>query len=399
MVGRTGRARTLLPVLVTALVAALWPVAAASAAPATAPTGTDPGAATAATAPLPTAVVAMGDSYISGEAGRWLGNSTTITGNRAGTDRAAFRVGGLWFYNATRVYGASDANGCHRSDVAEVRSSAIAVGSLINLACSGARTVNILRGTSGGIGQGGEAPQADQLAAVAATRDVELIVLSVGGNDLGFGSIILACTTDYLGSTTWWPKTCNQAQQINVDARMGAAMSGVRAAIDEIRAVMAAAGQAGGYRLVLQSYPSPLPRGSEFRYGEGGLTRTTTGGCPVWNVDATWARDRLVPQIATNLAAVAAAAGVEFLDVSDLLAGHEVCSRSAKQGTGTTAEWARFLVTGLTQGVAAESLHPNAYGQQALGACLRAMFAAAPGNRRCTNVTGQAATVVRLAAR
>ncbi|CAM5555798.1 hypothetical protein STANM309S_05070 [Streptomyces tanashiensis] len=44
--------------------------------------------ATAAPGTGPTAVVAIGDSYISGEAGRWQGNSLTNSGSRNGTDRA-----------------------------------------------------------------------------------------------------------------------------------------------------------------------------------------------------------------------------------------------------------------------------------------------------------------------
>ena len=40
----------------------------------------------------------------------------------------------------------------------------------------------------------GEAPQADQLAPIARDRDVKLIVLSLGGNDLGFASIVTAWT-------------------------------------------------------------------------------------------------------------------------------------------------------------------------------------------------------------
>ena len=36
-----------------------------------------------------TAIVALGDSFSSGEAGRWQGNSLNIFGTRDGTDRAA----------------------------------------------------------------------------------------------------------------------------------------------------------------------------------------------------------------------------------------------------------------------------------------------------------------------
>lgn len=37
-----------------------------------------------------TAIVSLGDSYMSGEAGRWQGNSINPARNRDGTDRAAF---------------------------------------------------------------------------------------------------------------------------------------------------------------------------------------------------------------------------------------------------------------------------------------------------------------------
>lgn len=337
----------------------------------------------------PTAIVTMGDSYISGEAGRWEGNWSSSSGDRGGTDRAAYRWRGIWLYDATRIYGATDSSGCHRSDVAEVISNDIAVDAQVNLACSGADTGNIVRAANGGVSHRGEAPQADQLAAVAAGHDVEMIVLSIGGNDLGFADIIIDCTVEYNTSPSWWPNTCNGEQQTNVDNRMAAAMAGVGTAIDEIRAVMSAAGQGSEtYRLVLQSYPSPIPNGNEFRYSQSGWTRTTTGGCPFWNVDATWARSSLVPQIADNLEAVAADKGVEFLDLRDQLDGREVCSVSTAQGSGPDAEWARMLVTGITQGEAQESMHPNALGQRATGTCLTLLYASTPGSYDCTNVAG-----------
>lgn len=348
------------------------------------------------TDPMPTAIVTMGDSYISGEGGRWEGNWPSFTRDRAGTDRAAFLQGGWWRYDPARVYG-STAEGCHRSDVAPVRNNQIPVQAAINLACSGAATNDIFRSANGGTSHRGEPPQADQLAEVAATHDIEMIVLSIGGNDLGFADIIIDCTVRYTTSPSWWKNTCRRSQQRSVDRAMGPAMSGVSKAIDEIRAVMDDAGQgADTYRLVLQSYPSPVPRGDDFRYSERGWTRTFTGGCPFWDSDATWARDSLVPQIADNLASVATAQGVEFLDLQDQLEGREVCSVTASQGSGADAEWARFLSTGLTQGRAQESMHPNALGQESNGTCLELLFEAAPGDYRCTNVPGSGPSKMNL---
>ncbi|MCM2393560.1 hypothetical protein NBG84_35700, partial [Streptomyces sp. CWNU-1] len=45
---------------------------------------------TAELAKLEAAVISRGDSFISGEAGRWQGNADTSLGSRYGTDRAAY---------------------------------------------------------------------------------------------------------------------------------------------------------------------------------------------------------------------------------------------------------------------------------------------------------------------
>jgi hypothetical protein len=78
-----------------------------------------------------TAIVSLGDSYISGEAGRWQGNSINASGDRDGTDRAAYNcAAAVCSYDPARVYGASAADGCDRSDVAEIKSATIAADQL-----------------------------------------------------------------------------------------------------------------------------------------------------------------------------------------------------------------------------------------------------------------------------
>lgn len=344
----------------------------------------------------PTAIVTMGDSYISGEAGRWQGNSLTTSGNRSGTDRA-------WTgssYDPSRVYGATAANGCHRSDSAEVHGAAGAAASLINIACSGATTRNVFRAANGGLPYKGEAPQADQLAGIAATDDVKLIVLSVGGNDLGFADIIRSCATDYIV----WYSYCHDDQQAAVDAKINTVMANVGKSVDEIRAVMSGAGYAAAdYRIVLQSYPSPIPRGAENRYPESGWSRTDTGGCPFWNKDSDWARDSLVPQVANRLKTVAATKGVQFMDLRDMLQGREVCARTSKLVSATvpasaaSSEWARWIDSNETQGPVQESVHPNYYGQLALGRCLALVHARTSGDYSCRNTAGTGASGMYLA--
>jgi len=348
----------------------------------------------------PTASVSMGDSYISGEAGRWKGNSDTASGSRDGTDRS-------WTgsaYDPTRVYGSTYASGCDRSDSAEVRSAAVGTQTQINLACSGAVSANVFRAANGGQSFKGEAPQADQLATVAAQNNVKLITLSIGGNDLGFADVITTCVKDYL----IWYSYCNDDQQAAIDSKMPAAMAGVGKSIDEIRAVMSAAGYASGdYRIVLQSYPSPIPRSAEMRYPESGWSRADTGGCPFWDGDADWARNSMVPQISDALAGVAAAKGVQFMDLRDMLQGREVCATASRLATPTTApsattsEWARFVDAGLSspQGTTQESMHPNYYGQLAVGRCLTLMYGKPTGNYSCRNTAGQDATGMYLLAK
>ncbi|MFE3578456.1 GDSL-type esterase/lipase family protein [Streptomyces vinaceus] len=336
----------------------------------------------------PTAVVSMGDSYISGEAGRWKGNSLTNSGNRTGTDRAW--VSGST-YDPAKVYG-STAGGCHRSDSAEVKSAGAIADVAVNLACSGAISENVFRASNGGVAFKGEAPQADQLASVARANNVKVIALSIGGNDLGFADIIKDCALDFV----LWGSYCYDDQQSGVDEKMDGVMANVGKSVDEIRAVMRTAGYAdSSYRIVLQSYPSPIPRGAENRYTQSDWSRLSTGGCPFWNRDSDWARDSLVPQIAGRLKAVAAAKGVQFLDLRDMMQGREVCAKASKQVSGAapasakTSEWARWIDSSETQGLVQESMHPNYFGQLAVGRCLN-LAVAQPANSAssCKNTAG-----------
>ncbi|MET9688850.1 GDSL-type esterase/lipase family protein [Streptomyces sp. NPDC006514] len=336
----------------------------------------------------PTAVVSMGDSYISGEAGRWKGNSLTNSGSRNGTDRGW--VSGST-YDPAKVYG-STVGGCHRSDSAEVRSAGAIADVAVNLACSGAVSDNVFRASNGGVAYKGEAPQADQLASVAASHDVKVIALSIGGNDLGFADIITDCALDFV----LWNSYCYDDQQSGVDQKIDAVMGKVGKSVDEIRAVMRAAGYAdSSYRIVLQSYPSPIPRGAENRYTQSDWSRLNTGGCPFWNRDSDWARDSLVPQIANRIKGVAAAKGVQFLDLRDMMQGREVCAKASKQVSSTvpasakTSEWARWIDNNESQGLIQESMHPNYFGQLAAGRCL-ALVVAQPASSgfSCKNTAG-----------
>ncbi len=336
----------------------------------------------------PTAIVALGDSFISGEGGRWLGNGTEPLGTRSGTDRAAFGCDGwLCEYDPARVYGPSEENDCHRSDVAPIVSAPIAVSERVNLACSGARLANLWPAARGGRSHFGEPPQADQLAAVARRLDLRMVVLTAGANDVGFGELVAGCALDWARGDEEDPVLCRGEADAALRARLPAAERGLRRALRGVRGAMAAAGYAPGrYRLVVAGYASPFPPGRDFRYPEAGWSRLRRGGCPVWNGDADWADGAALGSLGAAMRSAAGAAGAEFLDLRDALDGHQLCDRRARlvgpEGPSPLqAEWVRRL--SFAQGSARESLHPNAYGQRAIGACLGLLYAAPRGDYAC----------------
>lgn len=356
----------------------LWAVSVAGASPSTGPT----------------AVVALGDSVASGEGGRWLGNGSEPFGTRSGTDRAAFECDG-WVceYEPARVYGATEANGCHRSDVAPILSAPVAVVEKVDLACSGARVANVLAASAGGRGHFGEAPQIDQLAAIARRDEVRMIVLTVGANDVGFGDLVAGCALEWARSPEDEQALCRDDAQADLTAALPRMEHGLLATLREIWATMAAAGyRRPDYRLVTMGYASPFPAGRWIRYPEDGWSRLNEGGCPVWNADADWASGAGVSTIVAAMRSAAAAVGSEFLDIRHALDGHQVCDRRSRRvgaegPSPASAEWVRRLA--FVQGSSRESLHPNAYGQRAIGTCIALLYASPRGDYRCQATPGR----------
>ncbi|MGW9436055.1 SGNH/GDSL hydrolase family protein [Streptomyces sp. NPDC055607] len=326
-------------------------------------------------------IISMGDSFIAGTAGRWLGNSNDPFGDRNKTDRA-FYLDPRWgpTYDDTRVYGSSGS--CFRSDTAEIKSAAIPYEgtklNTVNLACSGATAKNVLSTAAGGQSFKGEAPQGDQLVTASKIHDVHAIVLSIGGNDMGFSDIIASCIGAYMAP---FGKPCLTTQQATFDKKIDGAMALLDKTIKDIRRVMKNNGYTergpDRYSLVVQSYPSPLPRASETRYPEGGIfNQRIYQGCPLFNKDLTWARDTMVPRLSSRISEVVKANGADFLDLSDAFQGHETCSTSTRVADSknlplsATMDWSRYFNTAVFQGAFDESFHPNAFGQRALGNCL-----------------------------
>ncbi|WP_327092188.1 GDSL-type esterase/lipase family protein [Nonomuraea sp. NBC_01738] len=359
-------------------------------------------------------IISVGDSFISGVAGRWQGNGPggNEAGDDWGTDRAAYNCDFDYTtcdHDDTRIYGttANGGKGCLRADSAEIYGiTASSVDRAINLACSGAETVNLKPAGSGGLWWKGEAPQGDQLRRFAHRSEVALVVVNIGGNDVGFRDIIKSCIKRFLFHYPGLDH-CNRAQKETLENGLAATAPRLKEAIRAIRQVMTDAGYSGGdYRLVVQSYPNPVAPGDKNRYPESNVPRYRDGGCPVFNDDSDWVKDTVVPDLAQMIKKTAKDLNVDYLEVRNLFSGHEVCSTDAKQSTsanravgGNQGEWARFLDYRETQGgFVDESVHPNFYGQQALGACLDKVYDSARGekNHTCTNKPGKSPWDVSL---
>ena len=176
-----------------------------------------------------------------------------------------------------------------------------------NLACSGARTSTNAGGSDFKPGidfysdASGRKGQALALQQYAATHNVRAVTLLIGANNYGFADIVQTCVTNWLTSPSWWPNYCNDDSSIKsrfTAARVATETANVKGAILNVRQAMLNAGYADSqYTILAQTYSSPIPRGSGFRYPQSGFTRQTIGGCGVWNRDADWANDTVGPHL------------------------------------------------------------------------------------------------------
>ena len=115
----------------------------------------------------------------------------------------------------------------------------------------------------------------------------------------------------------------------------------------------------------------------------------------------------IVPAIGELAQNAARAKGVEYLAAGNAFDGHEICATTAEPVTAsqppspTASEWGRALSsTTIGQGQIQEVFHPNAFGQRALGICLKRVFRLIPGQFDCTSGPGsdpEAMSVARTA--
>src|SRR4051794_18324925 len=338
--------------------------------------------------------VSVGDSYISGEAGRWAGNT-----NRWSSSTIDALGPTAYFDNPGRT--AERIPRCHRSWAAEVFIAGAVNG--MTLACSGAKT-STFTNSDGEFKPGldfysdsaGRQGQAKMLEDFARNHNVKLIPLSIGGNNFNFGDVVKRCVTDFLGSSWFFPDYCNDDASVKANftaANIAAQAAAIRTGILNIRQAMRNAGYAdSAYTLLVQDYEAAIPKGSDLRYSQFGYSRQSTGGCGFWNNDADWANTAALPTINSAVRSAAAQAGlsnVTVLELSHAFDGRQLCSKSVglleekglaswrAAGAVDKTEWVDQIRTVTTVGspyFMQESLHPNYWGQLALRNCIRQAY-------------------------
>ncbi|HEY0345162.1 MAG TPA: hypothetical protein VGC59_10970 [Solirubrobacteraceae bacterium] len=338
------------------------------------------------------AVVTLGDSAVSGEAGRWAGNTNEDPARADALGSTAY-----WDTPTGEAVGH-----CHRSKSAQAFIGGGVLG--YNLACSGATTAT--HGTAPGedfkpgidfyADAQGRRGQARALQDLAGTHNVKAVVVMIGANNYGFAAIVTRCIENWITSPSFLKNFCSDDGDIAwrfTPARVAAETTNVRTALVNVRTAMASAGYgASQYTILAQTYWSPVPRGAQIRYPQSGFERQTVGGCGIWNRDADWANNTVVTTLNSTMRNAAATSGlpnVEVLDLEKALNGRRLCENTVglleekgvaswkSAGAVDKTEWVEQIRTASTifgPYQLQEDAHADYWGQLAMRNCLRLAY-------------------------
>jgi lysophospholipase L1-like esterase len=229
--------------------------------------------------------------------------------------------------------------GCLRSDKAYPVLVAAALGaSLTDAACSSAGIEDITAAQRTDLGT-----NRPQLGALA--PDDSVVLLTLGGDDLGFENVLDECME--LSFTDPWGSPCRAHYTSGGTDRLAAL---VKAEAPKMTAVLAdIAARAPQARIVLVGYPDMFP---------------LSGGCwpavPITDGDIAYLRG-IELQLNAMLAADAKRAGATFVNTYTPTIGHDFCQPERIRD-----------VEGLLPGSWALPFHPNARGQAAIAAAVLA---------------------------
>lgn len=285
--------------------------------------------------------VALGDSYSSGEGGSEFEPGTDEDPSL--TDSAKESVDGwIPWYDHTNP----PSNLCHRSTKAysqRIYDEYAFEGDFGFHACSGATIEDLY--TDDTHANAGEIPQLENL-----DEDTSLVTLSIGGNDVGFADVVEECLTKGILE---WQDGCRETMGEETVKKIRDLKDDLVKLYDEMQR------RAPNARILIVGYPRMFPDEPGVPGLEVGPS-LDTGDLdePIEPADQRWMNDmgQLLNQ---TIKAAAEEAGVEYVDVSDALDGHEI---------GTEDSWINDLNFEWENGKPVDmgSFHPNDEGQAAI---------------------------------
>lgn len=325
--------------------------------------------------------VAMGDSYASGE-----GNPRNVA---AFLDQGSAGFRPYW-----------DDNGCNRSARGGPAQAALALEdasaktsvTFVYVACSGATVRAGILGPQRTAGQ--SRSQIEQVAGIIGERTIDLLTLSIGGNDVGFTSLMSTCATTSncplsparIGNLTLFPTVQEGVQTLT--SRLPAAYAAVAECLNGGTCSLSSGSTVPALRMASAQRVLPTLYPDITRSADGSACSYLTIDRP----DFQWARDTMLTPSTANPYAYRTTSG-SMVDLAtnagtlngainatqDLgwnpVVGTWGASGESDQGHGVCAG-AQAWVFGLTGifGFTSGSFHPNVPGQQVLG---KQIFAAA----------------------
>ena len=378
-----------------------------------------------AAATMPTAAIALGDSFISGEGAGSYQDVTSPQGVSQGFN-------GWSGDNSSGYY-------CHRSANASIQVASLpGIDARFNLACSGGQPHDIAQPSHARASGRNVASQIDQLTAVAQTHDIDVVLIGLGSNNSSFtfGQLASKCVETFLQDAWigWWEfwaapwdkdqDPCSNSDFPSASARATATAETV-AAVRQILQTLDQVDADGEHRVVIQDYTDPLPLDFASRYHKE-KRRTDTrdkfrdlgreryaAGCPTHRASlgpaATFTANlgSMVETVRNTLAAEFPGDELVYLNVQRAFDGARLCENSDSP-SGTLATPVRFqknpngsfeqtmngwdkldlqdaaeTCTSYFQ-TCQESLHPNAAGHAVLGQCLTAATTATKAEVDCT---------------
>lgn len=384
---------------------------------------------------LPTAAVALGDSFVSGEGAGAYSPVVDVNGVAQGFPGWSAPNSNAYF--------------CHRSPNASIFRAALpGIQNRFNLACSGGRPYDITSASATRDKGRTVASQIDQVRAVAQTNDIDLVLIGLGSNNssFSFGDVASKCANRFIADawTGWWefwayingpieqdPCTAND---LATPAQVSAATAETITALRQLLTVLNQVDADHQHRIVLQDYTNPLPfdvmpslisadgrEDDRDKFRDLGAARYAAG-CPIHRASMGPGHQfsqnlgTIVRNAYTTLAAEFSADDIVYLNVQRAFDGARLCEVSTNPATalatpvrvqnGPTGvpvtslagkdkiaikKYADTCITYFQ--TCQESWHPNVAGHGVLGQCLAGAYAAAARTTACVRQSNGTITV------